>query len=346
MKVVKKKKRYTLIFATLSVAIFVFISSALAVNYWYQQQLKPVSTADSLKNLTIEKGETSKSVAAKLEELGLIRSSQAFQWHLRVNKLVSKIQSGSYELNSSQSAVEIADMITSGEVVEQSFTILPGKRLDQIKKYFIDKGFDENEVNQALDPANYQNHPALISKPSGANLEGYLFPETFRITSATPAKEVVSLSLDQLSEVLTPELINIYAKNGLNIHEALTLASIVEKEAGSVKEKPTIAGVFYNRLKIGMKLQSDPTYQYGAYLLGVPPTNRLDSPYNTYVINGLPPGPISNVSKAALEAVAYPQSHDYLYFVAGDDNVTRFSKTVEEHEALVKQYCIKKCSTF
>lgn len=346
MNIVKKKKRYKLIAVSAAILFVVFISSALAVNYWYQQQLEPVSSANSLKSLTIEKGETSKSVAAKLEEAGLIRSAQAFQWHLRVNKLVGKIQSGSYELNASQSAVKIADMITSGEVVEQSFTILPGKRLDQIRQYFIDKGFSTDEVDEALNPEIYKNHPALISKPSNASLEGYLFPETFKIDSSTSAEQIIKLSLDQLSDNLTPELINAYAKNGLNIHEALTLASIIEKEAGSVKEKPTIAGVFYNRLKTGMKLETDPTYQYGAYLMGVPPTNKLNSPYNTYIINGLPPGPISNVSKAALQAVAYPQSHEYLFFVSGDDNITRFSKTIEEHEAAVKQYCIKKCSTF
>jgi UPF0755 protein len=134
-------------------------------------------------------------------------------------------------------------------------------------------------------------------------------------------------------------------KRGLSMHEGIILASIVEQEVSTPEDRAKVAQVFYNRMKRGMLLQSDVTAFYGAHILGVSPSTHVDSPYNTYVHPGLPVGPISNVSATSLQAVANPANSDYLYFVAGDDGTTYFSHTQAEHEALVRQYCIKLCKS-
>jgi UPF0755 protein len=351
MKVTKKhfyrsSRGKKIILSTLISIALVFVAIAVGVNIWYKNNLKPLKTDGSAVIFVVDEGQSAPKTATSLQEQSLIRSSQAFLWYLRNQGITNKIQAGSYEITPTQSSQEIAQMLTTGKVSSKFFTILPGKRLDQIRQNFIDAGFSAESVDKALDPANYSNHPALIAKPTDQSLEGYIYPETFKIDASTTPQQIVRLSLDELASVLTPGLIDAFQAQGLGIHRAITLASIIEKEAANNQDKKDIAGVFYNRLKQGMPLQSDPTYKYAAFLKNEAPSPAIDSPYNTYKVNGLPPGPISNVSKNALQAVASPTKSDYLYFVSGDDNITRFSKTLQEHEALVKQYCIKKCATY
>lgn len=333
----------------ISILVFlaiVFVTVAIGANVWYNSQLKPVNSSQTVISISIPSGQSPKTTATDLEQKEIIKSSQAFLWYLRNKGLTGSIQAGDYALDSSKSTPEIAEMITSGKVSSKSITILPGKRIDQIRQTFIDNGFSANQIDRALDPALYKNHPALVAKPTEQSLEGYLYPETFKIDSSTQPEQIIRQSLDQMSKVLTPSLINDFQKQGLGLHQAITLASIVEKEAGSNADKNNIAGVFINRLKAGMMLQSDPTYHYAAYLLGSQPSPEVSSPYNTYKVVGLPPGPIDNVTKSSLQSVANPAQHEYIYFVAGDDGVTRFAKTLEEHNAIVKQYCKKNCSTY
>jgi len=156
----------------------------------------------------------------------------------------------------------------------------------------------------------------------------------------------VEQSLDEMAEVLTPELIDKFQKQGLGIHEAVTMASIVLKESSNPEDQRIIANVFFNRLQKGMNLGSDPTYQYIADTTGQPRSANIDSPYNTRKYGGLPPGPIGNVTKSSLEAVANPASTDYLYFVAGDDGNIYYSKTLQEHEENVKNYCKELCANY
>jgi UPF0755 protein len=207
-------------------------------------------------------------------------------------------------------------------------------------------GYSETAVNSALDAELYKNHPALIDKPSGQSLEGYLYPESFITTANTTPEDIIRKSLDEMSEVLTPELKDSFTQQGLTVHQAVTLASIVDKEVSDIAQKPIVASVFYNRLKIGMVLGSDVTYQYIAKILGVAPSPFIESPYNTRKYPGLPPGPISNVSKTGLNAVANPSTTDYLFFVAGDDGKVYYSKTNAEHEALAREHCKKLCATY
>lgn len=347
MKITRKKAslKKILLFSCLS-AIVLFVVLAVGVQYWYKQQLKPVTTSSNVISVDIEKGQSPQQISSKLQDAKIIRNSQAFLWYLRQRGLMNKLQAGHYELDSSKTTNEVVNALTSGDVATKQFTILPGRRLDQIKQKFLDSGFSKQEVEQAFLANNYANHPALVAKPASQNLEGYIFPDTFNLDTTTKPNQIIEQSLGEMAKALSPDVIDAFQKNGLTIYQGITLASIIEKEASGEADKRDIAAVFYNRLKKDMNLQSDVTYHYGAYLLGVEPTNTLNSPYNTYRIKGLPPGPISNVSKSSLQAAAYPSQAQYLFFVAGDNGKTYFANTLEEHDALAKQYCQKKCSTY
>jgi UPF0755 protein len=339
-------KRRLYIAIIIAVFLLLVIGGAVGTRYWYQQQLKPVAPRSIKVTVTIPSGYSTSQIGELLQENGIIRSATAFEWYVRNSNLRDSLKAGQYELDPSQSVQEIAAVIAQGLIQKNLFTILPGQRLDQIREAFIRSGYDEAQVDAALDPANYQDMPALIAKPSSASLEGYLYPESFQTTSQTVPADIIKQSLEQMGQVLTPELIDQFQKQGLGIHQAVTLASIVEQEASKQEDRNMIAGVFYNRLKINKPLESDVTYRYAAIQTGQDPSPFIDSPYNTYKVIGLPIGPISNVSESSLQAVANPTSSEYLYFVVGDDGKVYYSKTAEEHEQLAKEHCKELCSTY
>jgi UPF0755 protein len=223
-------------------------------------------------------------------------------------------------------------------------TILPGKTIKQIKKAFLQAGYGDTELETAFDPTTYAAHPLLAALPSGAGLEGLLYPDSFQRDNSTPASTIVRESLDEMQARLNTNIINGFSAQGLTEYQGITLASIVYAESGNANSQPTVAQVFLLRLKKGMALGSDVTAFYAADLAGQGKTLGVDSPYNTRIHTGLPPGPIGNFSDAALKAVAQPSNTDYLYFVAGDDGTIHFSHTEAEHEQAVKQYCTTECS--
>lgn len=172
-----------------------------------------------------------------------------------------------------------------------------------------------------------------------------MYPESYQKSAGTDPKTIIGLSIEEMEKRLTPELRADFAKQGLSVYQAVTLASVVEKEVSNAQDRAQVAQVFYKRLKNGMALESDATAIYGAVLAGeARPSVRFESAYNTYSNKGLPPGPISNVTDSSLKAVARPANTDWTYFVSGDDGKTHFSKTLAEHEALTAQYCRKLCS--
>jgi UPF0755 protein len=183
--------------------------------------------------------------------------------------------------------------------------------------------------------------------PAAKNLEGYLFPETYVVSRHTDATKVVQLMVEQFKREFPAELRTIVAARGMAVRDAVTLASIVEKETASPDERPLIAGVYGNRLRIGMALQCDPTVIYALMLAGKYTGNlrhddlKVDSPYNTYRYPGLPPGPIASPGKASLDAVVHPADVDYLYFVSRNDGSHAFTRTFEEHSRNVNKYQIE-----
>lgn len=326
------------------VLVLSLIGSVVYVRHQYYEMLKPLSASQKSQLFTVELGSTAAEIGAQLKEAGLIKETWAFEWYIRNNNLRDKLQAGSYYLRPNQSVQEITNVLTQGKVATDLITILPGQRLDQLRQSFIRSGFATDEVDAALDPTKYKDHAALADKPANANLEGYLYPESFQKHADTKPSEIITASLDEMQKRLTPEVRAGFVKQGLTVHQGVILASIVEQEVSNQADRPKVAQVFLTRLKQDMQLGSDVTAFYGAIKAGKTPSVTYDSPYNTRIHTGFPPGPISNVTGSSLSAVASPANTDFLYFVAGDDGVTYFSHTLAEHEALTAEHCKKLCN--
>ncbi len=310
----------------------------------YRHNLQAVSPSQHNVVVTIEPGSSVGDIADKLEETGLIRAAWAFELYVRNSSSKGSLQAGSYTLRPSFGVVEIVRQMTQGEVNRNLFTILPGQRLDQIRSALINNGgFSESEVDAALKPEQYMDEPALSDKPAFANLEGYLYPDSYEKTDATTAESIIREALAQMDSNLTDDIKQGFKDQGLSVHEGIILASIVTQEVNNPDDMSTVAQVFLSRLKQDMHLESDVTVIYGALKAGQPTSLSFDSEYNTFNNKGLTPGPISNVNKTVMSAVANPKSTDYLFFVAGDDGRTYFSRTLSEHERLVDEHCKKLC---
>ena len=335
-------KRIVIILLAATIAV---VGATVATRHVYFQDLKPVNSAQQeVKLITIKKGASVDQIAKQLKDAGLIRSAWAFKLYVSSKEVRDALQAGTYSLSASQSVAQIVSQLSHGKVATDLITILPGQRLDQVKSTLVGYGFKAADVDAALQPANHLSNPALVDKPDGASLEGYLYPDSFEKTSSTTAQEIVEESLGEMNKQLTPDLRDAFAQEGLSTYQGIILASIVGQEVSTQNDRNQVAQVFITRLHNGMTLGSDVTAYYGAILAGKAPSTTYDSPYNTLIHTGLPPTPISNVSASTLQAVAHPAQTDWLYFVTGDDGTTHFSHTLEEHQAATAQYCHKLCS--
>jgi UPF0755 protein len=336
----KKHRFLRVLFVAAIVSVVLSIVAVAGLRFWYAGNLKPLKPNDQTAIVVdVVLGMSPKEIGDVLESHAVIRSSAAFQWYVRSQELRDQLQAGRYELTANESVQRIVERLIDGDVSKNYFTILPAKRVDQIEDSMVKAGFARDEVRAALAATAHADHPALSFKPASASLEGYLYPETFQITSTTTAHDVIDQSLTQLEKKLTPERLAGFSEQGLTPHEAIILASIVEQEVGNVDDRRIVAQVFLRRLSENIALGSDVTYFYAAAVTGQEASPSLDSPYNTRLYRGLPPGPISNVSEPSLDAVAFPASTNYLYFVAGDDGQTYFSYTQAEHEDMIRKHC-------
>lgn len=327
--------------------LFLIVAGYVATR-WYSNNLTAIDKNNtSIVNITVPEGATTDDVAALLELRGLIRSSTAYSIFIRLNSERAQILAGEYDLSPSMDVTEISNLLSQGENTFSTITFLPASRIDQIRDVLEEAGYSAEEASLALDPSKYVNHPALVDKPPLSNLEGYIYPETFNITPSTPASDVISLALDETANVFTAQLRqDLRLNHNLDLHEAVILASIVEREVNNSEDRSKVAQVFLKRFKSDIALGSDPTALYGALLEGIEPSVRADTLYNTRIYPGLPPGPINNISAESLQAVAYPADTDYLFFVSGDDGKTYFSNTLAEHEALTAKHCIDLCRSY
>jgi UPF0755 protein len=329
----------------LLVAIFVLaLAGVVAARHAYDTGLRPVSNSQKTQIFTVESGDSVKIIAVNLEQKHLIRSAWAFQLYVHGKELGDKLQAGTYALSPSASAPQIVDTLTNGKVTTKLVTILPGRRIDQVRADLINDGFDPAAVDKALDPAQYADLPVLSYKPASVNsLEGLLWPESYQKQPDTDPSVIIRESLQAMGQQLTPDLQAAFAAQGLSPYQGLILSSIVIQEVGKASDQPQAAQVFLTRLKSDMMLGSDVTAKYGSIMAGRSPDLTYDSAYNTLLHKGLPPSPVSTVSESSLNATAHPAATSWLYFVAGDDGTTHFSSTLQEHEALTKQYCHKLC---
>jgi UPF0755 protein len=316
--------------------------------YWlnYNNDLAPRDPKNTLRHrVIINDGETIAQIAAKLERQKLIRSRDAFQQYIRLERPQTTLKTGCYSFTPQDSVASIVERLIAGDTAACFVTITPGRTLSQLTEDLTAYEYSKSDIKAAL--AKSYASPLLKDKPKNMDLEGYLYPETFDMQADTDPAKLFKRSMDTLYAKLQKDnLIERFSARKLTIHQALTMASIIQKEAPAPADQKQIAQVFFSRLDKGMKLETDPTFIYAAEKLGVQPSISIDSPYNTRKYTGLPPGPIGNMNYSALEAVAYPASGDYLYFVAGDDGITHFSRTLQEHEMATAKYCKKNCQLF
>ena len=327
--------------------VVIIVGLVLVARQVYQNSLLPINpSSEETVIVAIPPGTSVDEIARLLKSGNTIRSDWAFKRYVISKGIAGSLKAGTYRFKLNQDAKSIAKDLVNGKVAVELFTIFPAQRLDQVRQAFIDKGFTAASVDKALQPSNYKNHPALVGKPPTASLEGYLYPDSYQRTADTDVQTIIKASLDEMAKALTPEAVAAFKSEGLTTYQAITIASIVEQEipASAVGDRATAAQVFLKRIKLGMQLGSDVTAFYGAAINGQPKSVTYDTPYNTRLHNGLPPGPIGNVTADGLRSVAFPANTDYLYFVAGDDHITYFSKTLAEHQANVAAHCQLLCN--
>jgi UPF0755 protein len=309
---------------------------------WLGINIQPVNPADEAETrVEIRSGASIEEVAALLNSKNLIRNSLAFTLYARLS--FSGVQAGAHLISPSMSTVEIVRLLGSAEGHSYNVTILPELTIPEIKQSLINYGFSETEVDVALN--RVYDHPLLATKPADHDLEGYIFPDTYKLHTSDSVEVLFNKAFDNLYQKLRADNSLAYmATAGLNIHETLTLASIVAREAPGNDDRGLVAGVFWNRLDNNIALGSDVTYKY-AYAMGYcsSDTPSCQSAYNTRIHRGLPPGPIANMTYSAIVAVLHPTDSDYFYFVAGDDGQIHYSYTEAEHQRKAAIYCTVLC---
>lgn len=303
---------------------------------WYEFNLRPVSASTQSKLIIIESGTSVDDISDNLEQNKLVRSSTAFKLYVTIHGLRGRLQSGAYDLHPNQSSRTIAKVITKGQTTSEKMTIPEGFTISAIRAKAATYGIDPVTFDAALQQDLTGTKAA--QRPAGTSLEGYLFPDTYVITPATTANALIRTMVEHFDAKVGDDISAGFAAQGLTLQQGLTLSSVVEREVSNPADQKLVAGVFLNRLKIGMKLQSDVTVDYGRALLGKPFNTALNSPYNTYAIPALPIGPICNPGLAAMRAVANPTPSKYYYFLAGKDGTTHYAETVDQHNTNVQKY--------
>jgi len=309
-----------------------------------EKLVSPKDIAGAEKDFEIAQGESVSMVCLRLEQEGLINDSEVLRIYLVYSGLDRYLQAGRFKLSPQMTPLEIADQLLDATLTEAAFTILAGWRIEEIAANIATSGLQISEqafIDAAYNPSSY--HLSFLPVSAVDSLEGFLFPGSYMIARDARLDMVLEMVLTAFSDNVDEDLMEGFNRQGLSFIDALTLASIVEKEAIIDDEKPIIASVFFNRLENGMRLETDPTVQYG---LGYDPATQswwksplskgdlsVNSSYNTYIINGLPPTPICNPDLGSLRAVAFPAETPYFYFRAACDDSGRhnFAITFEEH---------------
>ncbi len=292
----------------------------------------------------IPPGEGTRAIGQRLTEAGVVRDPLTFRVALKVSGNARGLKAGEYRFDRPMSMLDVIDKIARGDVDVLSITFPEGLTIAEMAAIFEARGFGPAStfISAANDPSAIQ-----AVDPSAKDLEGYLFPDTYALARRAPPLQAVHAMVERFQQVLTPQVRAAAEAQGLTVRQLVTLASIVEKETARADERPLVAAVYSNRLKLGMGLQSDPTVIYALQQGGKFTGNlrrddlRLDSPYNTYRYAGLPPGPIAAPGKASLEAAANPAAVDYLYFVSRNDGSHEFARTLDEHNRNVQKYQVQ-----
>ena len=292
----------------------------------------------------IPPGTGSTPIGERLVATGVVRDTATFRTALWMSNQGRHLKAGEYRFDRAMTPLEVIGKIARGDVFVISVTFPEGLTFAEMAKIFESHGLGTaaSFVQAAKDPA-----PIHDLDPASKDLEGYLFPETYSVGHHTDAATLARMMVARFEKVLTPELRQAAAARNLTVRQAVTLASIVEKETAKAEERPRVAAVYTTRLRIGMPLQCDPTVIYGLVKAGRYDGNihkedlSFDSPYNTYRHPGLPPGPIASPGRASIEAAVHPADAGDLYFVSRNDGSHEFARTLEEHNRNVQKYQVQ-----
>jgi len=302
----------------------------------------PGSEIDRQVIFAIAPGEGFNQMTARLQSRGVITSPFKFKLLARFKGDDKKLKAGEYHLSASMSPSQVLDVLVNGKIYLYRLTIPEGFNAHQIADEIAAQGLGDAHAFLALvmDPETARQF-GIEAK----SLEGYLFPDTYYFPRGVSALTIARKMVERFKEQFKPAWIQRAHELHLTVHQIVTLASIIEKETGDPAERPLISSVFHNRLKKKMRLESDPTVIYGIKDFDGNLTRRhlnTPTPYNTYTIRGLPPGPIASPGTASIEAALYPAHTDYLFFVSKKDNTHQFSVTIEEHNRAVRKYQLRR----
>ncbi len=313
-------------------------------------------TTSSFETFTIESGQGVNTISKNLKEQGFITSSFIFETYVWMRQSEHKMLAGVHLVNNSWSIRKLVNSLTSGSALENETLIktIEGWGLYDLADYFGKNGLAVKDDFYKLvgqpgqhDNANMpdwaKNYEFLTEKPEGVSLEGYLFPDTYRIFKDSSAEDIIKKMLNNFDRKIGTKILGDIENQDKTLYEVITLASIIEKEAKTPEDKKRVAGVYYNRLEINMALQADPTVNYVTGKQTDRPSLddlETDSLYNTYKYPGLPPGPICNPGMDSILAAVYPEKNNYFYFINTPEGEMIFAKTLEEHAANRRKYFI------
>jgi UPF0755 protein len=294
--------------------------------------------------VSIEPGSSTRAIGHALVAAGVVNGDPTFRAAVWRTGLARSLKAGEYRFDRPMTAIEVIDKIGRGDVYERRVTFPEGLTYREMARIYEQQHLGEAAVFLA---AARDATPIHNVDPDARDLEGYLFPETYSLRREESAPKLVHLMVARFEQLFTTEMQQAAEKLGLTVRQAVTLASLVEKETAVDAERPIVAAVYLNRLNIGMGLQCDPTVIYALQLAGHFDGNlrrddlQFDSPYNTYRYAGLPPGPIANPGLASLKAVVAPAHVDFLYFVSQNDGTHVFARTLDEHNQNVRKFQVE-----
>lgn len=330
----KKKSSKKIYYAILSLIIGIVVYFALLINY----SLSPIDGKNTQVTVDIPTGSSFLKLTEILNNAGMIKSRPLFYGLAIIRQALNSIRAGEYEFNTSMTPSAVIDKLLRGEIKTYRVTIPEDLSVKEIAVRLMEyKLIDEEYFFELAEDEEFLESVGIKSD----SIEGYLFPDTYNFDRSMSTRQIMRIMVNRFWKKVTPAMLDRAGKLGLSVQQYITLASMIGKESGNPAEKPLISAVFYNRLKRKMRLQSDPTAVYDLENFeGAVKRRHLKrkSPYNTYIISGLPPGPIANPGLDSLKAALYPADINYLYFVSQGDGSHFFSSSLEIHNQASARY--------
>lgn len=331
-------KRLHLTFFSLFIFVIFFV---IGIGYWLYQNIKPVSSDEKTVRVVISKGKSASEIGNELYKSGVVRSALAFKFYVQFTDKSNSIQAGEFELSPNMSLFQLVEKLSKAPL-QLWVTIPEGLRREEIAERFI-KGLEIDSSKASQFRTEFLNESATV--------EGRLFPDTYLFPRDVTGIRVARRLKDVFDQKVTTDLADLFKLSKLSFNEVIVMASIIERETKSKEERPIVTGILLNRLELGMPLQADATAQYA--IANIRCLGKIDcewwkqvtreeletnSPFNTYKVTGLPPGPISNPGLVSIKAVLEPQETDYLYYIHEPNGKIHYARTLEEHNRNVNEY--------